>query len=159
MAAPVVTGVATLVWSVNPEFSGAQVKKIITDPKNSDAVAKALAKDKRVFEELNYPDYAMVNANLSVQAALLETYDMGTVTGKIEGCEEVTLTQNGKKSVYTVLDDGSFSFVAPVGKATLSAGKTDKTDDFSTEIMIEKNKTYNIGSIVFTADDGNSLTG
>lgn len=159
MAAPVVTGVATLVWSVNPEFTGAQVKKIITDPKNSDAVAKALTEDKRVFEELNYPDYAMVNANLSVQAALLETYDMGTVTGKIEGCEEVTLTQNGKKSVYTVLDDGSFSFVAPVGKATLSAGKTDKTDDFSTEIMIEKNKTYNIGSIVFTADDGNSLTG
>ena len=151
MAAPVVTGVATLVWSVNPELTGAQVKKIITSPENCDAVATALPEEKRTFEELDYIDYNMVNANLSVQAALLESYDMGRVKGSIQGCEEITLTQKGKKTVYTALPDGSFNFVAPVGKATLCAFDDSGEQIFSTELKIEKNKTNDIGSITFPA--------
>ena len=147
MAAPVVTGVATLVWSVNPEFTGAQVKKIVTDPKNTDAVVKPVDKDYRTFESLDYIDYNMVNADLSVQAALLATYDMGRVEGAIEGCSEITVTQNGKKTVYTVIDDGSFSFVIPAGKATLSACDENGAQFFSTDITAEKNKTRNIGRI------------
>ena len=150
MAAPVVTGVATLVWSVNPDFTGAQVKKIVTDPKNSDAVVRPVDEESRAFKDLDYIAYNMVNANLAVQAALLQTYDMGRVTGSIDGCDEITVTQNGKKTAYTVIDDGTFSFVIPAGKATLSACGSDGEEIFSTEITIEKNKTRNIGSITVT---------
>ncbi|MBQ6264751.1 MAG: S8 family serine peptidase [Clostridia bacterium] len=151
MAAPVVTGVATLVWSVNPEMTGAQVKKIVTSPKNSDAVATALAEEKRAFKELDYLDYNMVNADLSVQAALLETYNMGRVKGSIENCDELTITQSGKKTAYTVIPGGSFSFVAPVGNATLTACDESGEQIFSTDIKIEKNKTNNIGNIKIPA--------
>ena len=35
MAAPVVTGIAALTWSVNPKLTGAQVKAIVCDPANT----------------------------------------------------------------------------------------------------------------------------
>ena len=147
MAAPVVTGVATLVWSVNPEFTGAQVKKIITDKVNSDAVVTPLPESSRKFKDLDYIDYNMVNANLSVQAALLETYDMGKVKGVVEGCDEITLTQNGKKTAYTVIPDGSFGFVAPVGKAVITAVSYQGEELFTSEITIEKGKTLDLGTV------------
>ena len=93
----------------------------------------------------------MVNADLSVQAALLETYNMGRVKGSIENCDELTITQSGKKTAYTVIPGGSFSFVAPVGNATLTACDESGEQIFSTDIKIEKNKTNNIGNIKIPA--------
>ena len=71
MAAPMVTGVASLVWSVNPDFSGAQVRKIVCDPSNTvyDAAGYIYAED----ESLVQPVSRVVNAKLCVEAALRES--------------------------------------------------------------------------------------
>lgn len=66
MAAPVVTGIAAMTWSVNPSLTGSQVKAILCDPANT------------VYRCVNYywedkidiPSYPMINAKLSVEAAI-----------------------------------------------------------------------------------------
>lgn len=76
MAAPIVTGITSLVWSVNPEFTGAQVKQIVCDEANT----------KYVVEDSSDPDHLpegtmrMVNAELAVLAAIRETYGEETTT-------------------------------------------------------------------------------
>ena len=66
MAAPVVTGIAALTWSVNPSLTGSQVKAILCNPANT------------VYRCVNYyweddidiPAGQMINAKLSVEAAI-----------------------------------------------------------------------------------------
>lgn len=66
MAAPVVTAIAALTWSVNPSLTGSEVKAIICDPANT------------VYNCVNYywdgdidiPSCPMINAKLSVEAAI-----------------------------------------------------------------------------------------
>lgn len=65
MSAPVVTGITSLVWSVNPKLSGAEVKKIICDSENS------------IYTAVNYfepnkdiPSGNIINAKLSVEDAI-----------------------------------------------------------------------------------------
>lgn len=65
MAAPVVTGIAALTWSVNPALRGAEVKAILCDPDN--AVYKCA---NYYNEDMHIPEYNMVNAKLSVEAAI-----------------------------------------------------------------------------------------
>lgn len=65
MAAPVVTGIAAMTWSVNPELTGAQVKKIICDPQNTIYTCENYYND-----TMDIPSYPMINAKLSVEAAL-----------------------------------------------------------------------------------------
>ena len=66
MAAPVVTGIAALTWSVNPALTGAQVKSIICDPSNTIYTCKNYYRE----DEIDIPSYPMINAKLSVEAAL-----------------------------------------------------------------------------------------
>lgn len=64
-AAPVVTGVAALTWSVNPDLSGRDIKNIICAQENTEYSVAA-----NLLEE--YPQitsYPMVNAKRSVDAA------------------------------------------------------------------------------------------
>ncbi len=63
MAAPMVTGVAGLVWSVNPNFTGDKVKKIICD--STDRVARS--NPKNTADMLNY---RFLNAKLAVEKAI-----------------------------------------------------------------------------------------
>ena len=66
MAAPVVTGIAALTWSVNPSLTGAQVKSIICDPANT--IYRCV---NHYWEgEIDIPSYPMINAKLSVEAAI-----------------------------------------------------------------------------------------
>ena len=65
MAAPVVTGIAALTWSVNPALTGAQVKAILCDPDNS-----IYTVENRYNEDIEIPTYNMINAKLSVEAAI-----------------------------------------------------------------------------------------
>lgn len=62
MAAPMVTGVCALTWSANPALSGEKVKQIVC--KNYNAKVKPSPSSN---SDLSYP---MVNAKLSVEAAL-----------------------------------------------------------------------------------------
>ncbi len=110
MAAPVVTAVASLVWSVNPSFTGPEVKDIITS--STDSVAD-------IFTEWDYyydvetMEYPMVNAKLAVEEAIRRSYStVGTVSGKIIGNAE-EIVYNGVS--HTVFADGTYSFVAAEG--------------------------------------------
>ena len=66
MAAPVVTGVAAMVWSSNPALTGADVKKIVCDPKNT----RYEVADNESQKHPLVNTYRLVNANLALQAAL-----------------------------------------------------------------------------------------
>lgn len=116
MAAPVVTAVASLVWSVNPSFSGKDVKEIVCT--STDKVAQ-------INQSVAYPDgvqtmdYPMVNAKLAVEEAIKRTDSTaGTLMGVVEdeGAEAVEFNEKQ----YTVLSDGSFSFVAAESQGTLN---------------------------------------
>ena len=65
MAAPVVTAIAALTWSVNPALRGSQVKAILCDPDNS-----IYTVENHYWDEMDIPTYNMVNAKLSVEAAI-----------------------------------------------------------------------------------------
>lgn len=66
MAAPVVAGVASLVWSANNELSGADIKRIICDPKNT----KYEVQDNTTSKHPLNNTYRMINAALSLKAAI-----------------------------------------------------------------------------------------
>ena len=66
MAAPIVTGVAALVWAANRDLTGAEVKAIVCDSQNT-------RYDVADNSSSNHPlvnSYRMVNASLAVEAAL-----------------------------------------------------------------------------------------
>lgn len=66
MACPVVTGVASLVWSINPDFTPAQVKQFVCDPENT----KYTVEDNSDETHLPTGTFRLVNAQLAVEAAL-----------------------------------------------------------------------------------------
>jgi len=120
MAAPIVAGVAGLVWSVNSNFSGAEVKKIVCD---------SFDKDIEVIDNIgNFGPYRMINAELAVKKAVDETYPADKF-GEIDGVAKDKDTQEPIADViikayknnveiaqtYTQAD-GSFYFMLPEGK-------------------------------------------
>lgn len=114
MAAPVVTGVASLVWSVNPEFSGADVKNIVCSSTESLAVVN---RDVEYFYEVDLMDYPMVNAKLAIEETIKRTDStVGTVSGKIIGEDAAEIVY--KEKTYTLFSDGTYSFVAPESSGT-----------------------------------------
>lgn len=62
-AAPMVTGVASLVWSVNPEFSGADVKRIVCDSSPTETIKGRYSSDK----------YKFLDARAAVELAIEKT--------------------------------------------------------------------------------------
>lgn len=67
MAAPVVTGVCGLVWSVNPSFTGKQVKEIVCSS-TKDVAQKYVGEG--YYTSVEYRDIPMVNAQLAVEKAI-----------------------------------------------------------------------------------------
>lgn len=65
MAAPNVTGITALTWSVNPDLTGSQIKKIVCDPDNTIYTVRNYYND-----TMEIPDYRMINAKRSVEAAI-----------------------------------------------------------------------------------------
>ncbi|OQA68648.1 MAG: Subtilisin E precursor [Firmicutes bacterium ADurb.Bin262] len=67
MAAPEVTGIAALAWSVNPNFTGAQVRGFVVniDP----AIAYTVADNTSIYHPL-VSTYKMANAKMAVEAAI-----------------------------------------------------------------------------------------
>lgn len=66
-AAPVVAGVAALVWSVNPSLSAAEVKEIIEESADKDINPKYVFDDNGLNAELGH---GRVNAEAAVEAAM-----------------------------------------------------------------------------------------
>lgn len=145
MSAPIVTGVASLVWSVNPLFTGAQVKDIVCT--STDSVAEIYT-GSEYFYDVELVEYPVVNAKLAVEEAIRRSdSSVGTVSGKIIGSAD-TIVYGEKK--YTVYSDGTYSFVANEGSATAEifdrygnstgtfeltvvAGKTTVAEDYNIE--------------------------
>lgn len=140
MSAPVVTAVASLVWSVNPAFSGKEVKEIVCT--STDKVAE-VNKSIAYLDGLETMDYPMVNAKLAVEEAIKRT---DSTVGILEGIAEdegaVTAEFGGK--TYTVLSDGSFSFVAHEGEGTLNILDANGNVLSSIETAIVAGETTNI---------------
>lgn len=80
-AAPIVSGIAGLVWSVNENFSGKEVKDIICNSVDKNIIVK---------DNPNSPttgDFYMVNAKLAVEEALQRTDNVASISGTIIDAE------------------------------------------------------------------------
>ncbi len=95
MAAPIVTGVASLVWSVNPDFTGEQVRKIVIDTAKQ---GNTSVKDNPASPTTG--DFYMVNAKLAVEEAIKETHD-GYINWDIKD-GELIISGVGKMSNYSI---------------------------------------------------------
>lgn len=124
MAAPIVTGIASLVWSVNPSFTGAQVKHFVCDEENT----KYEVADSSSELHLPTGTMRMVNAQLAVEAAIKECENYGTVTGRLEWAKitpskviDFIITNKETGMVYRLMTDtdGNFNVKLPAGSYTL----------------------------------------
>lgn len=62
-AAPMVSGTAGLIWSVNPNLSPAEVKAIITDPKNTNPTNNSTIRVLNVYRALSDPRVSGIHIN------------------------------------------------------------------------------------------------
>ena len=144
MSAPCVTGVAGLVWSINHDFTGKEVKEILVT--STDSVA-TVNKDKEYQFDVQTMDYPMVNAKLAVEEAIKRTDPtVGTVSGKLPARTAATVEFGGDE--YTVLTDGSFSFVSKEGSGTavVRNGKGEEIGSF--ELTVTAGETFNFDYII-----------
>lgn len=140
MAAPVVTAVASLVWSVNPAFSGSDVKEIVCT--STDKVAE-VNQSVAYLDGLETMEYPMVNAKLAVEEAIKRTDStVGALEGVVENESAAAVEFRGK--TYTVLSDGSFSFVAPENEGMLNILDESGNVLSSIETAIVAGETVNI---------------
>jgi len=123
MAAPVVTGVAGLVWSANENLTGAEVKEIVC--KNTrDLVPPS---NENHFDFLGYQAYPMVNAKMAVEAALLMKDGYCNVFVTTGSKEEVTFTdENGNEFIFETNYSGSLSCVLKEGNYEVKTESTVK---------------------------------
>ncbi len=143
MSAPCVTGVAGLVWSVNPEFTGKEVREILVT--STDSVAKLNEFNEYIYD-LDLMEYPMLNAKLAVEEAIKRTDDtVGTVKGvvSLDGADRIEF---GSTS-YTVLSDGSFLFVASSGSGTAVIRNASGEEIGSFELTIIAGETVDLGNV------------
>lgn len=143
MSAPVVTAVSSLVWSVNPEFTGADIKDIVCS--STDSVA-AINESAVYIYDVELMEYPVVNAKLAVEEAIRRTDSaVGTVKGTIIGeAEEIVYAGVS----HTICSDGTYSFVAPSGsgKATVVDKNGNAVGEF--DISITAKETTDAGEFV-----------
>lgn len=129
MAAPIVTGIATLVWSINPGFTGVQVKHFVCDFNNT----KYEVADSSSENHFPIGTMRMVNAQLAVESAMTEIESYGTFICHLQWSKitpnkfiNFTLTSRNDGTVYRFITDsnGNFSAKLPAGEYVLNlAGK------------------------------------
>lgn len=150
MAAPVVTAVASLVWSVNPSLTGAQVKGIVCNKENTECTV--VATPDKLFSNVDYMDYSLVNAQLAVEAAVRTLEGCGKIIGSVKAANgrgipcTITAISGGKTFSFTVDGDGEFSFVLPAGKCSLSM-------DFFAEMPFTKELTLNENDVIDLSEE------
>lgn len=157
MAAPFVTGVAGLIWSVNEDFSGADVKDIIV----------STARD-TVFDNLESPnttgDMRLINAKLAVEEAIKRTDGDGALTFRVLDAADGYPVVNNAKLVCKSYDGYSTVNIvnkeySPVGNKfniKLPAGKyvfelsAPSYISLTFEVEITSDKTTDLGVIVLS---------
>ena len=136
MSAPVVTGVASLVWSVNPSFKGSQVKEIVCT--SSDKVAE-INNVITYVHGVDLREYRLVNAKLAVEEPIRRTYSVGTVEGKTDNQAVAEVLYDGVS--HTVFSDGTYSFVAPEGSGAVQLLDSDNNVVSSFDITVTAGQT------------------
>lgn len=134
MSTPMVTGVAGLIWSINPDFTAKEVRDIILS--STDRVS-VKSRDLIEASDSIARDIPVLNAKLCVEEALRRTdSDMGTVIGKVDlnGEKNAIVSFGGKE--YTAFSDGSFRFVSKAGTGVLKVILPDGTEIASSEITV-----------------------
>lgn len=121
MAAPIVTGVASLVWSVNSELTGVEVKNIVCDEKNTSYIVEDNTSENHQLTNT----YKMVNANLAVRAAINYIPATSIAAKEIE-LKDLLQEQTDKPILQFFYDDydsnGAYEAFAVVGQADESMG-------------------------------------
>ncbi len=153
MSAPVVTGVSSLVWSVNPLLTGKQVKAIVCDAANTRYTVPET--NDKFWPNVPYRSYTMVNAKLAVEAAVRTRYQTGTVHGKAvdnigngKACE-ISALCGELEFRFSCSPDGTFNFILPPGEATLTFSGEDNT--FAQAVVnVALNETVFLEDIVLT---------
>lgn len=137
MAAPVVTGIASLVWSVDSSLSGADVKRIVCS-NTCDTVAPA---PEYYFDSLNTRAYPMVNAKLAVEAALKNKYDMHTIGINLGGMSQIKFTaENGNEFIFETDASGVTACLLESGVYTVEVNG----EVISTNFAVEADTEFNI---------------
>jgi len=108
-AAPFVTGVAALVWSEKPSFSGEHVKKIIVDSANQTGhlIEDARRKMNNGEDAYKYPrgSYKQVDAETAVKMALGEAIKpKDHMMGKLAGLVVTTVEEDNTKKDIPISD-------------------------------------------------------
>ena len=162
MASPIVAGVAGLVWSVNPNFTGAQVKDIVINSAYDGGII--------VADNPSSPttgDFPLVNAGLAVEEAIRQTYGIGSVIGYVNEQDThsplanitITATSDGKTLTAQTNKNGEFNIKLPVGDWKISVESTDT--HYCTEkrtVTVEKNKEVTL-SPPFYMKEGAEVSG
>ena len=153
MAAPIVTGVASLVWSVNSSFTGSQVKEIVCS--STEAVAE-INEDYEYVYEVDLMEYPMVNAKLAVEEAIRRTDStVGTVSGKVIGDNVSEIVYNGKS--HTIFSDGTYSFVASSGSGVAKILDNNGNEIGSFDVAVEVGKETSAGEYMINSGSVNEL--
>ena len=133
MAAPVVTAVASLVWSVNPALNAAEVVNIVC----SNTKYTVQPSQDRTFADAGYKAYPMVNAKLCVEAALLQKGGVYRVNFSGYSDEKVVFTAtDGDEFIFETDEKGQLSCVLPQGTYTVVSDRFGSTVDVQSDTDI-----------------------
>lgn len=162
MAAPIVTAVASLVWSINSSFTGSQVKHFVCDVENT----KYLVEDNNDKTHLPTGSVPMVNALLAVQAALKAIGDTGIVDGEVDSPTDpedeninVEIVSDESGEVYRILTDEDGKFTARLPEGSYTIRKVDNID-WEENFTVYKDETTALETIAtgnFTAVNAEKL--
>lgn len=154
MAAPIVSGITSMVWAVNPDFTPSVVKDIVT----STATTKVIPRNSG-DPRATYP---MVNAKAAVEKAIQvsDDYnpnsDYGTIYGQVCEAEtgnplEATIEIYSSDELYQTItssaETGDFSVSLPAGTYELKFSKdwykVEKYfDEYTVTVPLEKGGLY-----------------
>lgn len=152
MAAPIVSGITAMVWSVNPDMSAGDVKNIIQQTANSVVLSRRKTDDgtyyminaaKAVETALNYvperlEDNQLSQSNIPTDAIEFNShyyyvYDVDTVTDW-NMAQEYCEAQGGYLATITSPEEDAFlySYITDAGYSSVMFGLTDQeqTDDW-----------------------------
>ena len=143
MAAPHVSGVAAMVWSLNNDLTGADVKRILMDNTNSRCTTvKMVDAEAAVRAALNYVpgskqqvyESSAVPENGVVSSIVVEK---GYESNKIEGAAVFAASKNGDP--YSTMTDnlGHFELILPEGEYDIVISKPGYRDYIWKDIKIK----------------------
>ena len=131
MAAPMVTGVAGLVWAANSKLKGAEVKEIVCNSYDKDLLVQYSPRTMDLKS-----DYHLLNAKLAVEEALKRIQDMAIDLSAEPSMVTINQTEIISESKATPATENNLS-ADEIYKAYLLLDKWKSLDSFSSEMKID----------------------